>query len=165
MMGEKEMSFIGFCVDKKQENIVEQELKKITPYPAIAINEKSITNIKNVKFETIIINHNVKKLQNKEEFKKIIANAKYIIVNSDKVDLKILQDLNAISITYGFNGKATVTMSSIEDEELILCLQRNITTLQNKKIEPQEIRIDKKKFSLELDVIIGLCVTELLYAA
>lgn len=164
-MGEKEMSFIGFCVDKKQENIVEQELKKITHYPAIAINEKSITNIKNVKFETIIINHNVKKLQNKEEFKKIIANAKYIIVNSDKVDLKILQDLNAISITYGFNGKATVTMSSIEDEELILCLQRNITTLQNKKIEPQEIRIDKKKFSLELDVIIGLCVTELLYAA
>ena len=46
MMGEKEMSFIGFCVDKKQENIVEQELKKITPYPAIAINEKVLLILK-----------------------------------------------------------------------------------------------------------------------
>ena len=69
-----------------------------------------------------------------------------------------------VSYTHLDVYKRQVTMSSIEDEELILCLQRNITTLQNKKIEPQEIRIDKKKFSLELDVIIGLCVTELLYA-
>lgn len=158
------MSFIGFCVDKKQENIVEQELKKSTLNPAIAINIKSIDNIKNVKFETVILNHNVKKLQEKEEFKKIIANAKYILVNSDEVDLSILQDLNAISITYGFNGKATVTMSSIEDEELILCLQRNVKTLQNKIIEPQEIRIDMQQYAMT-DKYLMICVymTKLLY--
>ena len=62
------MSFIGFFVDKKQENLVEQELKKITINPTIAINEKSINNIKNVKYETLIINNNIKKIQEKEEY-------------------------------------------------------------------------------------------------
>ena len=137
------MSFIGFFVDKKQENLVEQELKKIT--------------INNVKFETLIINNNIKKIQEKEEFKKIIANAKYILINSDEVNLSILNKLNATSITYGFNGKATVTMSSIEDDELILCLQRNIKTLQNKIIEPQEICINMQHNNL-IDKYLVICI-------
>ncbi len=151
------MSFIGFFVDKKQENLVEQELKKITINPTIAINEKSINNIKNVKFETLIINNNIKKIQEKEEFKKIIANAKYILINSDEVNLSILNKLNATFITYGFNGKATVTMSSIEDDELILCLQRNIKTLQNKIIEPQEICINMQHNNL-IDKYLVICI-------
>lgn len=158
------MSFIGFCVDKKQEHILEQELKKINSNTLIAINTKSISNIKNVKFETIIFNHNIKNLQEKEEFKKIIKNAKYIIINSDEMDLSILQDLNATSITYGFNGKATVTMSSIEDDAIILCLQRVIKTIQGNIIEPQEIRIDMQKYSImDKYLIICLYIIKLLY--
>ena len=157
------MSFIGFCVDKKQEKILEHELKKDKLNTVVAINLKSINNIKNVKFETIIINNNIKNLQEKEEFKKIIANAKYLIINSDEVDLNILQDLNAISITYGFNRKATVTMSSIENEEIILCLQRNIKTIQNRLLEPQEIRIEMNENSIDKYLIICLYIVKGLY--
>lgn len=158
------MSFIGFYEEKKQEKMLEQELSKvINNATLIAINKKSIENIKNVKFETIIINHHLKDIQDKEELKRIIANTKYVIINSDDVDLSILQNLNVLSITYGFNNKSTVTMSSIENEKLVLCLQRNIKTINNKIIEPQEISIDMEKYKIDKYSIISLYIIKVLY--
>ena len=45
-MGEKEMSFIGFCVDKKQENIVEQELKKLLLIRQLQLMKKVLLILK-----------------------------------------------------------------------------------------------------------------------
>lgn len=137
------MNFLGYCVEKKYEGILKQSLKNIIGRnELIAINDNSIDNIKNIKFETIIINKELKDNNQKEKMKKLISNAKYLAINSDKVDLSILQNINVMPITYGYNSKATVTMSSVENEKLILCLQRSITNVLNKTIEPQEICID-----------------------
>lgn len=46
-------------------------------------------------------------------------------------------------ITYGFNSKSTVTASSVTEEEMLICVQRNIINIKGKKIEPQEINIEK----------------------
>ena len=57
------------------------------------------------------------------------------IIAIENLDLKV--------ITYGFNSKSTVTASSITEEEMLICVQRNIINIKGKKIEPQEINIEK----------------------
>ena len=55
----------------------------------IFINDKNISNVKNIKFETIIIDA---KIKNKFELRKILSNAKYIILNSDiELDINIFK--------------------------------------------------------------------------
>lgn len=158
------MSFIGYYVEKKYENILEQSLKKIIERnKLISINENSIDNIKNIKFETIIINKELKDNNQKEKMKKLISNAKYLVINSDKVDLSILQNMNVMPITYGYNSKATLTMSSAENDKLILCLQRSITNVLNKTIEPQEISIDIVDDSVERYLMMCINIVSLLY--
>lgn len=43
-------------------------------------------------------------------------------------------------ITYGFNGKASVTASSISDDALQVCIQRGFKTLSGIPYEPQEFK-------------------------
>ena len=105
----------------------------------IFINEKNIDNIKNVKFKIIVLN---KELINKN-LEGILLNAEYLILNSD-INVKLVENLNLKVITYGFNSKATVTASSITEEEMLVCIQRNIVDMYNNKFEPQEINIEKK---------------------
>lgn len=45
-------------------------------------------------------------------------------------------------ITYGLSGKASITASSIENDEMMLCVQRTISDVTGRKIEPQEIPVD-----------------------
>ena len=44
-------------------------------------------------------------------------------------------------ITFGFNSKATITISSVNDEKIIVCLQRELEIADNKIIESQEKEI------------------------
>ena len=126
------MTFIGIISDNKsfdeiKENIPLENMK------LIHINNKSIDNIKNITFETIIIN---KKLNNLEEKINIIENicnkSKYLIINTDiKLDLNLDNNKKINIITYGLNQKATVTISSITDNSILIDLQRNINNLYN----------------------------------
>lgn len=92
------------------------------------------------------------------------------ILNSDNGDLiSIVSSLeNVIAITYGFNSKATLTISSYEIDPNIkvnLCLQRDILPIYGEKVEPFEFCIElnstneKKIYSLlagaTLNLIIG----------
>lgn len=67
--------------------------------------------------------------------------SKYLILN---IDLQPQMDLTAYDgfqvITVGFNKKASVTVSSVEDDEMVFCLQR-VIDLVSYKIEPQEFVI------------------------
>ena len=45
-------------------------------------------------------------------------------------------------ITYGFNSKATITISSIKEESTMLCIQRSIKGVNNNIIEEQEFNIN-----------------------
>ena len=136
------MSFIGIISDEAVENSIRREILeklKLRESSVLFIKEKSIDNIKNIKFETIII---ARKFKNAEILKKMLENAKYVIINSDiENNLNILENIKATVLTYGFNSKATVTASSVEDDDIILCLQRTLQTKSGKNIEPQEMKM------------------------
>ena len=80
-------------------------------------------------------------ITNKDEF--FIPNrSAFIILNTD-VDYgehNFLDGKQHYIISYGFNSRATVTMSSAyDDAKKVICLQRRISTLFGNEIEPQEI--------------------------
>ena len=133
------MFFIGIISEEKNEKYIKEMLKhNINNSNVIFINEKNIDNIKNVKFKIIVLN---KELINKN-LESILLNAEYLILNSD-INVKLVENLNLKVITYGFNSKATVTASSITEEEMLVCIQRNIVDMYNNKFEPQEINIER----------------------
>lgn len=155
------MSFIGVISDNKcfeniKEKIKEKDTKK--QLNLIHINSKSIENIKNIKFETIIINNEVEKLKNYEgNLKKICINAEYILLNTDiNQTFHILKEEKANIITYGLNQKSTVTVSSISETDILIYIQRNIKNKKNKLLEVEEKRIkikDNKSKTYEIMII------------
>ena len=73
----------------------------------------------------------------------MINNSKYLVINTDiKYDLKILDKININVITYGFNSKTTITASSINEESILVCIQRNIKNINGKLIEQQDRKFD-----------------------
>lgn len=143
------MSFIGVISDNKCfENIKEKIKEKDTEKQLnlIHINSKSIANIKNIKFETIIINNELEKLKDyQSNLKKICLNAEYILLNTDiNQTFHILKEEKANIITYGLNQKSTVTISSIRETDILIYLQRNIKTKKNEVLEVEEKRIKIK---------------------
>ena len=135
------MFFIGIVREEKNEKHIKDILKqKIENENVVFINEKNIENIKNIKFKIIVLN---KGIDNKN-IKNILLNAEYLILNSDiNVKIDLIENLDLKVITYGFNSKSTVTASSVTEEEMLICVQRNIINIKGKKIEPQEINIEK----------------------
>ena len=135
------MFFIGIVSEEKNEKHIKNILKqKIENENVVFINEKNIENIKNIKFKIIVLN---KGIDNKN-IKNILLNAEYLILNSDiNVKIDLIENLDLKVITYGFNSKSTVTASSVTEEEMLICVQRNIINIKGKKIEPQEINIEK----------------------
>ena len=135
------MFFIGIVSEEKNEKHIKDILKKKKENKNVVFkNEKNIENIKNIKFKIIVLN---KGIDNKN-IKNILLNAEYLILNSDiNVKIDLIENLDLKVITYGFNSKSTVTASSVTEEEMLICVQRNIINIKGKKIEPQEINIEK----------------------
>lgn len=105
------------------------------------INDKSIENIKNIRFETILVINLGMVLEKKEALDELFENSKYLIVNADmEKGLDIINNMKLNVITFGFNSKSTITTSSVEDNFLI-CLQRKIVNVDKEIIEPQEIEV------------------------
>ncbi len=172
------MTFLGVVTDGKDEeyiiNNIEKDLRGKS-VKVISINNNSIENIKNVKFETILIdgifikdskNKSVNSKEKREILKEIIKNCKNIILNSDIVEnLEVVKNLNLSVITYGFNSKATITMSSLEDENMLVCLQRNITDIDGTIIEQQElyVNLQDKVGGINNTKRLGMLATKLFY--
>lgn len=136
------MTFIGVISDNKIFENINIHLKS-DKFKLIHINKKSIENIKNIRFETIIIDSNLEKFKQEENIiEQLCLNSKYLIINTD-INLKFnISNNNKINIiTYGLNQKATVTVSSITDTDVLIYLQRNIRTVTNKMVEVEEKRI------------------------
>ena len=132
------MIFIGIVTDIKSENYIKKiqnnnsVLKK---YHIIFIRENSIDNIKNIKFETIIVN---REFEDKDSLNKLIAKSEYVIVNEDiGTIIDLLKDIKSNIITYGFNSKSTITMSSVTDDSIQVSVQRNI--ISKKLIDNESI--------------------------
>lgn len=137
------MPFIGIISEENLENCIRREILdklQLRESNVLFIKEKSIENIKNIKFETVIIAREFKK---QELLKKILEDATYLIINSDiENNLNILENIKATVITYGFNSKATITASSVSEEDMMLCIQRTLENKNGKSIEPQEVKIE-----------------------
>ena len=149
------MSLIGIVANTKNFENLKHELNKgikNNSYQFIHICKDSLDNIRNIKFDVIIITTGINNLlEKKEVIEKICVNSKYLLLNADvENNLEFLQNKKITVITYGLNPKSTVTISSINEEEILIALQRNIKTLQGNIIEVGEKRVsvsENKKLS------------------
>lgn len=135
------MPFIGIISEESKENCIRRQIidrLNLKESSVLFIKEKSIENIKNIKFETILLDREFK---NVKMLKILLKNVKYLVINSDiGCNLNLLDNLEMTVITYGFNSKSTITASSVNEEEVLVCVQRNILDVKKHKIEPQEIK-------------------------
>ena len=159
------MSFIGIIADKKNEieieNLLQNKLKKQN-IEIIKVNEKSINNIKNVKFNTILISGINQVFKYNNLIIKLLKETHYLVINNDIEEiLKAVSNLETIVISYGFNSKSTITASSVSDEEMLICVQREFDNIQRQKVELQEISI--KKISKNEYNSLGIATICLLY--
>lgn len=148
------MAFIGIITNEKNILTMTKFLKNTFDMKDIIfISNNNIEKFKTMKFETVVVD---KEIKNINQLKSIISNSKYLILNADiKIDSAILEDMNLMVITYGFQNKATFTVSSVSENNIIICLQRIMKTAQNGKYEPQEIDI---KIEQNLDIHAIICI-------
>lgn len=142
------MSFIGVVAGKKCfENIKKKILEELKQEDInfIQINLRSIENVKNIKFETIIIEDNKEKFKEHQEIlEKICNNTQYLVINTDK-NLNEKHIDRKKCITYGLNQKANVTVSSISDTDILVYWQKNLKNKAGKTIEIEERRIKNEQ--------------------
>ena len=144
------MPFIGVIAKENDSNFIKNIITKnakLNKFEIININMKNIENMKNIKFDVLVVNDNIENMLNKSLYlENIINKANYVIVNSDiKNNLISLKNVTTNIITYGFNEKATITVSSVKEENVMFCIQRTIRGIKTKTIEEQEINIKIKK--------------------
>ncbi len=155
------MSFIGIITNVKNETYMSRVLANIFEKEQIIfITDKNIGNMKNIRFETIVIDAG---LEHIEDLKSILLNTKYVILNGD-IELReeVLKNLNLVVISYGFQSKATFTVSSVSERNIIICLQRIIKSVTGKKYEPQEFEVENQQ-NIDIHVIICLEIILLIY--
>ena len=161
------MSIIGIIAKEKRVNQIKKQIQKENlNIEFVCINYKSIKNVRNVKFEIIIIEDSLIKLQeNKEYMKYIMKNSKYILLNSDiNISEEDFKDIELKILTYGLKQKATITISSIKEEKILISIQRAFKNFKEKIIEQKEISVelddnsDKNMYNL----LIKLAIMELI---
>lgn len=153
------MHFIGIISEEKEYKNIKNELKEsITcqKLNIINLNEQTIKNYSNIKFNSIIICKEIKNQETySENLNKILKNAQYLIINSDiKIENQNFGNILLKIITYGFNTKATLTITSVKEEEILIDLQREIITITGKKIETGETKIQIEKQAKIYDTLI-----------
>lgn len=151
-----------FGLKKILDNRLNSENKE---YTIIVINDKSINNIKNIRFETILVMDIERVKEQEKELNELFENSKYLVINADMdSSLEVINNMKLNIITFGFNTKSTITASSVENNFLI-CLQRKIININKEIIEPQEIevKIIDKKLSNSSHNLMGIASILLIY--
>ena len=158
------MPLIGIIAKKNDVEEIKRELKKEN-IEIFKITKESIKNIRNIKFEEIIIMKNIN--FEKEEYKlisEIISKAQYLILNED-IDIDILSKINIQNpiklVTFGFNSKSTITISSVTDENIVVCIQRDIEKVNKEMIECQEKQIQVKNIKKIYNNLVIFIIKEL----
>ena len=158
------MPLIGIVAKKKDIQAIKNELKE-SNVEIIEITKDSVKNLKNITFEEVIFLEDIS--LDEDEYKymdEIISKAKYIIFNSD-IEIKILKQIEIQKpikcITFGFNSKSTITISSVKDEKVIVCIQRDIEKINGKIIEIQEKEILSKNTKKIYNNLVVFIIKEL----
>ena len=164
------MALIGIICDSKDEKYFKKTLEKNLnsnnkTNTIIIINQKSIENIQNVQFETILINSNNEEVLSKKNIiNKVLSASKYLILNGDlKINIDEINNVNLSVITYGFNSKSTVTASSVEDD-IFICLQRKIIDINDNIIDEQEIKICRNEENNKIELVMAITTIMLIHS-
>ena len=134
------MFFIGIITDKNSENNIKKIMKdRLDKSKMIFLNKDNLENFRNVKFDSIVINN---KIEDKYILNKLMEKSEYVLYNSDiKENCKIHGSISNF-ISYGYNSRANVTVSSVTDDNYLLCIQGSISGY--KKITcMQEVKFEK----------------------
>lgn len=139
------MSIIGIVGGQKQINQLKKEIEKDIKgikVEIVSINPNCIENVKNIKFDITIVCETIEVLKGKEKYvKDIFSNSKYLILNADtNIENSILKDINIKIITFGLNQKSSFTVSSIKENEIIICIQRAFKNLEGNMVETKEVK-------------------------
>lgn len=152
------MPFIEIITDSKSQNQLNKVITKqmVNNCVLLYIKEKNIENIKNIKLETLVLN---RKIENIELINKIAGNAKNIIFNLDLN--KEITNAESKKISFGYNSKSDITISSVKDDEIMICIQNTIESIYGKKVEPQEVKVDIKNDVNVYNIMIIIALTAL----
>lgn len=141
------MLLLGIVAKKREIQAIRKEFEDKN-IKIIDITKESIKNLRNIKLDEIIFLQNIN--LDKDEYKymkEIISNAHYLIINGD-IEIDILKKIDLQKqiklITFGFNSKSTITISSVSSEKIIVYFQRGIEKNNGELIECQEKQIDGK---------------------
>jgi len=138
------MPLVGVVARSKDVKAIKKEVKEKN-IEIVGITKDSIKNIKNIKFDEIIFLENLEIKQEEYVYmKEMIINAKFLILNGD-VQTDILKEIDIEKpiklITFGFNSKSTITISSVSEEKIIVYIQREIEKGNGEILETQEQEI------------------------
>lgn len=100
-----------------------------------------------IEFDILIHNFMEEDDYKRELLKEQFTECEYYILNSDDKNWTLLPlgNLDGVAVTYGFNSKATLTLSSYNINQVIeanFCLQRSLVSIFGKMIEPFEFTIE-----------------------
>lgn len=158
------MLFIGVIAKKKDVQSIKRDIKE-KEIEIIEIKENNIENLKNIKFEEIIFLNDINLNENEYTFmKELIQNSKHLIINTD-ISISILRKIGIEKpikiITFGFNSKATITISSVKDNKAMIFIQRDIMITGQKRIETQEKEIKLENNEKIYNKIVTFIIKEL----
>ncbi|MBR0350547.1 MAG: hypothetical protein IJH76_01770 [Clostridia bacterium] len=164
------MAFIGIVAEKQKYDFIRKNLLKDmnkNDITLININKNSINNLQRVKFDAIVILNSLDKvIVETQAINNICNNVKYFIINSDlEVINNPFSNITTNVITFGLNQKATVTFSSITDENMLISVQREFKTIQNKKVEQGEYsyKINKIDRTNIYEILIEFIIKKLFF--
>lgn len=147
---ENVMPIIGIVAKSKDIQIIRKDINNCD-IKLIEITENSIRNLKNIKFDEIIFLENINiKDETYKYMEDILSKVNYLIINMDiPIDtfrkIKIKKPIKLI--TFGFNAKATITISSVKHDKIIIFLQREIQKSDKSilEIQEKELKISAQK--------------------
>jgi len=158
------MPLVGIIAPKRDVQEIRKEIKEYN-INIIEIKKESIKNFRNVEFEEIIILENINVEENEYKYmNEILCNTQCIILNGD-IEIDMLKNIELKKptklITFGFNSKSTISISSVNDEKIIVCIQRNIEKNNREIIECQEKKIVIKNIKKIYNNLVVFIIKEL----
>ena len=109
--------------------------------------DENLLNILSNTLSSININAKIKTFTDEKTDISIIRsadnlsfNADYLIINSD--DKSLMNEIKGVSgkiITCGISSRSTITFSSIDESDAVMCIQRSFDTPAGEKFSPFEL--------------------------
>lgn len=124
------MLYIGLVSKNKNAELI----KELNNSRVQAINIKRKEDLENIKIDILVLEDLVIE---KNLIEEIIKNIKYLLIQ-DNINTNFNLEKEISIITFGFNHKSTVTVSSVTEENIVICFQRAIKNINNKLIQPKE---------------------------